>query len=300
MIPWNPSKDALGKADALLKGAYDMHTHAAPSIFARRADDRQTAQEAGAAGMAAVVIKCHEGDTAARAQVLDKDVSLPSVYGGLVLNHFVGGINPAAVEITLRLGGRFIWLPTVSAAQHVTFHANRQFLGCSFQYGAGAGIRMTQPDGALLTELFDVFDLVSEAETVLCTGHVSTAEVLAVAGKFLKGGYRGHFVYTHPDVAINRAPLEAQVEVAEMGGIIEKCTIAGLPEWGGVTIGQFVDDIRKIGVDRCFISTDAGGPDRPSSPETFRSFLGAALDYGMTEAEIRTTLVDVPRRLINL
>lgn len=298
MLPWKPTPESLETAKLLLNGAYDMHIHSGPSIFARRADDRQAAEESTAAGMAALVIKAHEADTAARAQNLSNDPSLLKVYGGVVLNHFVGGINPAAVEVSLRLGGRFVWLPTVSSAQHVSFHAEKQFLGCAFKHDAGKGIRLIDESGEIIPELYDIFSLVSDAEAVLCTGHISNAEVLAIAKAFLKGSYKGHFVYTHPDISINRATVEIQKEVAELGGYIEKCTLGGHLNWGAVSVEQFIDSARKIGVERCFFSTDAGGPDRPSSPETLQTFLAAALDAGLREDEIKTTILDVPEKLL--
>ena len=299
MLPWKPTLESLETAKSLLNGAYDMHVHSAPSIFARRADDRQAAEESTAARMAALVIKAHEGDTAARAQNLSNDPSLLKVYGGVVLNHFVGGINPAAVEMSLRLGGRFVWLPTVSAAQHVSFHSEREFLGRSFRHGAGKGIYLIKENGDILPELYEIFQLLSDAEGTLCTGHISNKEALAVARAFSKGSYKGHLVYTHPDVSINQATVEVQKKVAELGGYIEKCTIGSDLSWGGVSVEEFIDSTRKIGVERCFFSTDAGGPDRPSSPETLQTFLASALDAGFHENEVKTTIQDVPQKLLS-
>ena len=169
----------------------------------------------------------------------------------------------------------------------------------SFKHGAGSGIKVIQENGDVIPELYDIFTLVSEAEAMLCTGHISNGEVLAVARAFFKGSYKGHFVYTHPDININQAPLEVQQEVAGLGGYVEKLTLAGHSQWGGVTVEQFIDSVRKIGPDRCFFATDAGGPDRPSSPETLQTFLAAALDAGLSETEIKTTIVDVPKILLN-
>jgi hypothetical protein len=293
-----PSEYFAQKAQELLVGAIDMHTHSAPSVFARRADDRQTAAEAAEAGMAAVVIKCHEGDTAPRARVLGGDARLARVFGGVVLNHFIGGLNPAAVEISLRLGGKFVWLPTVSAAQHVKFHSGKSFLGRGFKHGAGEGIFLLDPGGHLLPVLYDIFDLVAEAGALLCTGHTSFQEVQAAVRAF--GPRQGHFVFTHPDLSINRTPIAVQQEVVREGGVIEKCTLACHPAWGNTPIDEFIGGIRQIGAEHCFLSTDAGGPDRPSSPETLRTFLAAAMEAGLTESEIRTMLVEVPSRLLNL
>lgn len=297
-----PSARSLEKASELLVGAVDMHIHPGPSVFARRADDRQAAAEAGQAGMRALVLKSHEGDTVARALNLRTDPALPRALGGVVLNHFVGGLNPDAVEASLRLGGRFVWLPTLSAARHVQFYASQPspFLGRRFRCDVRPGIRLTRENGNLAETLPDIFDLVSEAGAVLCTGHASAEEVLSVARGFRDSERKGFFVYTHPDISINQAPVSLQKAVADMGGYIEKCTLAGNPNWGGMPVAQFIASAREIGVDRCFFSTDAGGPDRPSSPETLRRFLAQALDAGMTEAEIRTMVVDVPVRISGL
>ena len=36
------------------------------------------------------------------------------VFGGLVLNNSVGGLNPAAVKASAEIGGKFVWFPTIS------------------------------------------------------------------------------------------------------------------------------------------------------------------------------------------
>lgn len=65
------------------------------------------------------------------------------VYGGLVLNHYIGGINPAAAEASLKLGGRILWPLTLSSRRHVEFYARqgKRFLGGSFRHDAGDGGR---------------------------------------------------------------------------------------------------------------------------------------------------------------
>lgn len=39
-----------------------------------------------------------------------------TAYGGIVLNWPVGWLNPYAAESALRMGARFIWMPTRDAA----------------------------------------------------------------------------------------------------------------------------------------------------------------------------------------
>src|SRR3546814_17841203 len=47
-----------------------------------------------------------------------------SVYGGIALNHTVGGLNPYAVELALRMGGRVVWFPTLASPAHIDHHAH--------------------------------------------------------------------------------------------------------------------------------------------------------------------------------
>ena len=57
--------------------------------------------------MKAVVLKNHFGSTAARAVLVNKIVPQIEVFGGIVLNHSVGGINPQAVVAMHRIGGKY-------------------------------------------------------------------------------------------------------------------------------------------------------------------------------------------------
>ena len=295
------SAAALAAAQALLQGAYDLHTHTGPSLFPRRADDVQAVHEAAATGMVGLGIKSHEGDTAVRAGLLNAAQTGCRVYGGVVLNHHVGGINPAAVETSLKLGGRIVWLPTISSRQHVEFYSRqgKRFLGGQFRYGAGEGISVLTEEGALIPELGEVLELIEAAGAVLSTGHLSSREALAVAREYHGRQRGGQLVMGHPDLNINQATLQEQQEFADCGGWVEKCTLALHEAWGQVPVEEFASGIRSIGVERCFLTTDAGGPDRGSSPDTLSRFVALVLEKKLlTEAEIRLLLVENPRRLV--
>src|SRR5258705_8993586 len=101
-----------------IDGAYDLHVHSAPDLFPRIADDRQMVADAAAKGFAGVVMKNHFEGTASRAKLAAPEAGRLKVYGSLVLNRYVGGVNPHAAEAALRLGARIIWMPTLDAACH--------------------------------------------------------------------------------------------------------------------------------------------------------------------------------------
>src|SRR6266567_9136746 len=105
-----------------LEGAVDLHVHSAPDVDRRRFNDLQLAQAAKDAGVGAVLIKSHQNSTVERAWLVSQCVPGIRVYGGLVLNETVGGLNPAAVRLALELGARQIWMPTRSARNHRAHH----------------------------------------------------------------------------------------------------------------------------------------------------------------------------------
>jgi hypothetical protein len=285
-------------AQEQLKGAYDWHIHTDPSIFWRRADDKEALAEAVEAGMAGIGYKAHEGDTAARAQLL-KDTSPCAVIGGITLNHFVGGLNPAAVEISLGIGGRVVWLPTLSARQHVRYYLEKSdnFLNKGFKYDTpDEGISVLDGKGKLVSEVYEIIELVKSKGAILSTGHLSPEESLVVASAFKEVPGTGFVVFGHPDVSINQAEIETQKEFVRLGGIVEKCVIALTSPWGEVPIERYVSGIKELGVENCMLSTDAGGPvpKRPSSPDILTGFIAAVLEKQLlSEKELRKITTEV-------
>ena len=109
----------------VLKGGIDLHVHPAPSPLPRRIDAVEAAQAAEAIGMRAIVVKSHHHSTVTDVLALGRDLNgLPvRVYGGIALNSAVGGLNPHAVDLALKLGGRIVWFPTIGSPQHIAHHA---------------------------------------------------------------------------------------------------------------------------------------------------------------------------------
>src|ERR1700741_584448 len=103
-------------------GTIDVHVHSHPDVFGRNMDDIDVAQLAKARGMRGLLLKNHVAETASRAALVMKVVPGIEVFGGVVLNKAVGGINPDAVEWMHRTyGGRgkVVWLPPFESDKHV-------------------------------------------------------------------------------------------------------------------------------------------------------------------------------------
>ena len=102
-----------------LSGAIDLHIHSNPSLFTRVGSDLDIARHAADNNLTAILLKNHFESTVGRALLADQAVEGTRVFGGLVLNHFTGGINPSAVEHAIKLGAGQIWMPSVDALGHV-------------------------------------------------------------------------------------------------------------------------------------------------------------------------------------
>jgi hypothetical protein len=98
-----------------LEGVIDTHVHAGPDVRPRKSTAWELARAAREAGMRAIVLKNHHCSTVPLAAALTEALPGIRVFGGLVLNHAVGGFNVEAVDAALRMGAAEIWMPTLSA-----------------------------------------------------------------------------------------------------------------------------------------------------------------------------------------
>lgn len=171
----------------------DLHVHSSPSLLPRHGDDAQTVTAERAVGFATVVLKSHEGSTVERAVIAGD-----GVYGGVVLNSPVGGANPDAVQIAARLGGRVVWMPTVSAPNHKAGASSPELsVHRGFELGP---VAVTDPDGRLLPAWHDVLDVVVEHDLLLASGHLDARETVTLFTEARKRGAQ-RLMVNHPLMA---------------------------------------------------------------------------------------------------
>ena len=119
------SGDARHGADFDVSGAVDLHVHCGPEGIPRRYDAVSLARHARESGLAGAVVKSHMAATGSWAQMAHRVTGF-RLHGSVALNHYVGGINPAAVRGALGPSEdgepylKVVWLPTVHAAAHIT------------------------------------------------------------------------------------------------------------------------------------------------------------------------------------
>jgi len=276
--------------ERVLKGAIDFHIHASPDPFRKRSVDAFTAaQEAKDLGMKAVVLKCHDYPTAPVAQTVESLVTGIRIIGSIALNHGVGGINPEAVEVSAGMGAKVIWMPTFSSVPDTK------------RRGLTSGISLLDKEGRVLPQVKEVVALAKKYELALCTGHISSQEVCALADEaFATDVWK--FVITHPltDGVGDPLPLEGQKELVERGAFVEHCFVATTSNFGALDPKEIVKAIRYVGVEKCILSTDFGQEHNPRPAEGMKIMVSTMLDSGFNEEEMGILLKRNPALLLSL
>ena len=272
--------------DELMRGSMDLHIHSSPDIRPRKLDDIELAVSARAAGMAGIFIKSHHTPTSARATIAAGLTPGVAVYGGLVLNTMAGGLNPAAVNTELALGAKEIWLPTISAVNHLRFENKN----CS------DGILLFDANGQPFEKLLEILDMVARADVMLGSGHLSADETEKV---FLLAKSRGvhKFVVTHPEINFVSMSVEVQKRLARAGAWFERGFYSVSSPQNLPTV-EIARQIQEVGVETTFIVTDSGQDYNAEPPKMFRRFLSELQDCGLSPSDLSLMVKDHPRQLI--
>lgn len=272
----------------LLVGAYDLHTHPAPDVIPRSVDDSTLVRIASEAGMAGVLLKNHHEPTAARAILANAGGNSTKAYGAIVLNASVGGLNPYAVETSLKMGARIVWMPTVDARNQKVY--SRAFSGA----GSDMGIYLLSETGELLPEVYDILHLIKEHGATVATGHISMPETVALIEATVQLGVRS--VLTHPDWDCTTLPIALQKELAGKGAMVEKLWL----EIGRnlITAAYIAATIRELGAEHVYMATDRGQAGAEMPTEAMMMFMDAMLDCGLTYNEICTMTHENPAAIL--
>ena len=271
------------RIEVILKGSYDLHVHAGPDAAQeRRLDAMDAAREAYGAEMAGFVLKSHEYPTAPLASALNRMYPGLRVAGAIALNRSVGGLNPDAVSVSAGLGARVVWMPTFDA----DFYTRNQ--------GHGSGLSLTDEDGKLATEVMDIIDIVAERDIVLASGHVSPREAIALFAAAKERGVR-RMLATHPG---GIATEEEQLEMSSLGAYLEYTFLSCMPSRARYSVEELAATLRRLGVERCVVTTDFGQWMNPPAAEGMRMAIASLLGAGLADDEVARLVKANPLELI--
>jgi hypothetical protein len=273
-----------------LRGVVDVHVHCDPDSMPRAFDALEAARSAREAGFRAIVLKNHFEPTASMAYLARTQAPGLEVFGGIVLNRTVGGINAAAVERMTRVKGgcgRIVWMPTFDAENQVRqSRESRPWVSVS-------------RNGQLLVEVLEVLDVIASHKLVLATGHSSAEECLLLIREARKRGIE-RILVTHATLdPIAMSAAQAR-EAATLGAYVEFVYNALIGPKKEVVLQQYAEAIRAAGPDHCVLSSDLGQAGNPEPAEGLPAFFGGLQAQGFSPAEIDRMAKENPARLLGL
>jgi hypothetical protein len=290
--------------DDLITGAVDLHYHSAPSPFPRKLDPAEAARHYDEAGFRAVVLKSHHHNTQMDVLTIQSTVLdglRLQVFGGIALNGTVGGLNPRAVELSLRMGGKVVWFPTMSSHPHIEHHAQATASGfptSTLKLMPEDPITVLDGNGKLKPEVHEIIELIREEDAILASGHLSPREIFAVFEAARAAGVE-KLVVQHPDFVIGLSEEDAK-RLAGMGAYIEHSVGMYYHGRPGYEMSNLERWIEVVGPERTTLGSDVGQATSPSPAETYQRVAGQLVEDGLHEKDVRQMIGGNPGGLLGL
>lgn len=283
-----------------IEGMIDFHVHSSPDVFGRAIDDNEVARKAVEAKMGALVFKNHVMETGARAFLARRQVSGIPIFGGIVLNGPYG-INPEAVQWMWRMEGglgKVVWLPTFDADNHVKTFKD-----------APEGMKVVDAQGKVLPAVIEVMKICAKQNLVLCTGHSSATEALALVKQAQDVGVK-HVVITHAMFTVVNMNTEQMKQAAAMGAKIEidflgvlmgpNAHMAWMRHWKNVSPKDNAAAIKEIGAQHFVMGSDLGQTGNPSHIDGMKAMVAGLKAEGLTDQQIKMLARDTAAAMLGL
>lgn len=271
----------------LLKGIIDTHIHTNPDIRHRRLNDIELAREALRVGARAIVIKSHLVPTMDRASIAEYAVPGIHVFGGITLNSYVGGFNPAAVDVAIKMGAKIVWLPTSDSS-----HEKK------LQGKTGGIISVTE--NKVVPELITILKMIAEKNIVLGTGHLSPDETLIIVDTAKKIGVN-KIIVNHPEWWSISMSINQQKELAQYGVYFERCYATRPPGKDyQKNLKTNLEAITQVGYESTILATDGGQTENPMWSNALAESIEYMLEAGLSQEFLDTMTKENPARLLDL
>ncbi len=246
-----------------MSGAIDIHVHAGPSVAKRRVDAGDMLLDGIQYGYRAFVSKDHYFPTMMGTDMVTKFLGEGkcTAYGCICLNNAVGGINLHAVDAACAMGAKIVFMPTVSARNHIERHSKTGFVGAGKMKIPEDPIYYLDEKGELLPEVERLLAYLAEhhPEVVLGTGHGSVEEIDKLIRKASEMGLKKLLV-NHPFFNIG-AGIRDMVRWADLGALIELNAVVFNevePAAHHLDFSVVEEVFREVGFRRIIIDSDLG------------------------------------------
>ena len=282
---------------------FDLHVHAAPSLFPRQADGVTLAAQYAHAGASGFLLKHHHGSSVEAAAALQALHPGMDVHGGLVLNQFVGGVNAFAVDAAVALGAKMIWLPTLHASAH------ERACGClggfTFQQPATRldlceGIDLLDDQGTLWPQVHEVLDVLHGRGVALGTGHVSREEVFAVHAAIRERKLDVPLVVNHVFFDVPNLAADDLTALHGDGVFFEIVELSTQAKVGATTVAEVARMLQQHPDWNWILASDGGQVDAGPPPKRLDAFRDALQAAGVSVAALERYLERHPRAALGL
>ena len=260
---------------------------------------------ADSVGMRAIVVKSHHHPTVMDVRAMAPQLAgiRTKVYGSIALNSMVGGLNPSAVDLALKMGAKVVWFPTISARRHQEHqqaHPDLKFPKPSVPLRRPDVVDILDEGGALRPEVPAILKMVAEADAVVAAGHQAPDRIQILLEAARDAGVKRTIV-NHPEYVIE-ATREQVAKFAETGALIEHecCMYDDASEFYHWDLAQLKGWVDLVGADRTSIGSDLGQINNPLPIESFKKMLSGLHDCGVSEGDLRKMVRDNPARLLGL
>ncbi|MCD6419970.1 MAG: hypothetical protein J7L41_04560 [Synergistetes bacterium] len=296
----------LERVEKLMEGAIDIQVHTNPAIRERLLDSYEAAVDAKSAGMKGIVLKDLNTLSANVAYLVNKRVEGVEVWGGVVLDYSVGGINPAAVETAVSYGAKVVWMPCTDSANtiektYVTGETKKAAPMIKIKDPAkGLSIFEGGMEGSkILPEVREVISLVAKHNIILETGHLSPREIIELTKEARKMGVN-KIVVTHVNSGFIGATIHDKEEMIKAGAYLCYTYDLCLPTTSRQNSADLVEEIKKLGVENCILATNMGQLYTIRPVEGLKLAITDFLRRGMSDEEIEVLVKLNPSKLLDL
>jgi hypothetical protein len=291
------------EVDALLIGAIDLHCHSGPSVMPRILDHHEQLLDAAKHKFTAVLYKDHYYPGMAHAQILEKlfpDTGV-KLFSGVALNNAVGGINPYAVDHCVKLGGKIVWMPTFSAANHINKYATeaKNFPKTAQIMLKPAPLTVFDANERLTDDSLKVLDIIAQGDIILAGGHLHARELFPLFEEARRRGVKKMMV-NHPAYVVGCSDEDIRGLVA-LGAYMEHSICMFIEgrahKWGPDELAHL---IRIASAGHTILSSDLGLTQAPRPVEGFRQIVNILLDLQFSKDEIKKLVSSNAAHLLNM
>jgi len=289
----------------VLEGGYDVHLHARPCIQARRRTMWQNAQDFKNEGMKGFVVKDHDFSTAPVAAVINEVQEDVKMVGGVTVSKSIGGLNPAAVETSFRLGGRVFWMASLESgwmfdrikSPDFKNAKNYKSLGVDTSFEGFRTVKSADSD-ELRDETREIIAICKKYNGVYETSHSSKREVHACLKEAVSQGMK-KFVITHANADITYYSIAEQKELVDLGATIMLilAPYLGKPNEPCEDITELAEMICGVGPKNIVLGTDFGLNIWPPAAEGMRMMVSNLLTMGISQRDIRIMIKENPEKI---